>query len=628
MLAKLTSLVIFLTALCLTNIAYAQSSDEQDEQSQSQQSDERSDSQPPASSGFEPQTIEGRNSPTSVRQSVPEDVRNEISSRAIANSRPAVVSEYERYVSSLAGEELRRFGSNLIVPDGRDFTTPPNTTVPLDYRINSGDTIILGLTGSIKANDVKLLVDSEGMVFVPNIGSIRVGGVRYGDLRSVIARQVARFYRGFDISVSMGELRGLTIYVTGFARSPGAYTISSLSTLVNAVLAAGGPSAGGSFRSIQLRRNGATISDFDLYDLLLKGDKSGDMLLQNGDVIYVSPVGDQIAITGSVNNSAIFEYAPGETIQDILFYAGGVSTVADDTRLFIYNPLQNNTGGWQEVPPQEVASRPAGRSEILRVLSGVGYVRPVRTQPVLVTINGEVARPGQYYLQPGASIGDLVREAGGLTDEAYLYASVFSRQSVKVQQQESYDRALQDMRILLTSYPLVNDRQRNISRGDQLALIESLVAQLEARTPDGRVVFNIEPGSGTLPYELALQDNDSLLIPVKPAIIGIFGAVTSPATVEYKSGRTVGDYLKLAGGVQELGDKSGIFVVRANGSIESGTGGLFGKSVLKEPAYPGDLIFVPVDANRGEFWAKIRDISQILFSATLSAAVIDGLSSN
>ncbi len=158
-----------------------------------------------------------------------------------------------------------------------------------------------------------------------------------------------RQYRGFDLQVSVGRLHGITVYVTGFAATPGSYTVGSLSTLVNAVLAAGGPSSGGSFRSIQLRRDGKLVSDFDLYDLLLKGDKTGDAALQNGDVLYVAPAGEQVAVIGSVNREAIFEIAPNETLNDAVLYAGGVNTVADDTRLMVLDSLGKSDAGWQQV---------------------------------------------------------------------------------------------------------------------------------------------------------------------------------------------------------------------------------------------------------------------------------------
>jgi protein involved in polysaccharide export with SLBB domain len=273
--------------------------------------------------------------------------------------RPTPPSEFEAYVSKMVGKPLRRFGANLLIPDARDFTAPPTTTVPPDYRLNPGDELLVGLTGSVQASNLRLTVSPEGQVFIPRVGAVNVAGVRYGDVQDVIARAVSRQYRNFRVAVSIGDLHGITVYVTGFAATPGSYTVSSLSTLVNAVLAAGGPSAGGSFRSIQVRRNGQLISDFDLYDLLLKGDKRADVVLQNGDVIYIAPAGAQTAVIGSVNVEAIYEARANETLYDMLLYAGGVNTVADDKRLMVFNAVKPN--GWQELSPSQVEQRVAQR---------------------------------------------------------------------------------------------------------------------------------------------------------------------------------------------------------------------------------------------------------------------------
>ncbi len=159
-------------------------------------------------------------------------------------------SEFERYVSEVVDKPLRRFGSSLLVPGSRDFTAPPTATVPPDYQLNPGDEILIGLAGSVEASNLRLTIDSEGRIFIPRVGAVNVGGVRYGDLQALIARAVSGQYRNFRVAASVGRLHGITVYVTGFARTPGSYTVSSLSTLVNAVLAAGGPSGGGSFRSI------------------------------------------------------------------------------------------------------------------------------------------------------------------------------------------------------------------------------------------------------------------------------------------------------------------------------------------------------------------------------------------
>lgn len=527
-------------------------------------------------------------------------------------------SEYESFVSTVVGKPLRRFGAELLVPSARDFAAPPTATVPPDYRLNPGDELRIGLSGSVQASNLRLTVDREGRIFVPRVGAITVGGTRYGDLHEVLSRAISRQYRSFDLEVTVSRLHGLTVYVTGFAVAPGAYTVGSLSTLVNAVLEAGGPAAGGSFRSIQLRRGGRLISDFDLYDLLLKGDKSGDAVLQNGDVIYIAPAGEQVAVIGSVNREAIFEVGPGETLYDAVLYAGGINTVADSSRLMVLDSLIEDENAWQQISAAEAQTRMARRGQVIRILSRVGIARPLQQQSVLVTISGEVARPGRYYFSPGTRLSQLVAEAGGLTSEAFPYASVVTRESVKRQQQESYDRAIQDAELLLTAQPATSVNRAQLIQPANLELIRSIVQQLREREPNGRLVFDLPVSATTLPGELILENNDTVYVPPRPVTVGVFGAVPTPASFAYRDGASIKDYIGLAGGVQKLGDKGEIFVVRANGTVVS-------KNALGKPAHPGDLIFVPIEADRGEFWARLRDITSSLFGGVVAAASVEAL---
>ncbi len=577
------------------------------------------------SSGYEPEQIEGdqQRSDSDDDDDLTAEQRarrQEIEDAARRMRRPTPPSEFERYVSEIVDKPLRRFGANLLVPDARNFTAPPTATVPPDYILNPGDEVLIGLTGSVEASNLRLTIDPEGRIFIPRVGAVNVAGVRYGDLQSFIARAVSRQYRNFRVAVSIGELHGITVYVTGYAAQPGSYTVSSLSTLVNAVLTAGGPSAGGSFRSIQVRRGGQLVSDFDLYDLLLKGDKSGDVALQNDDVIYIAPAGPQVAVIGSVNVEAIYEVRAGEKLYDMLLYAGGVNTVADDRRLLVFDPTK--PGGWQELTPAQVQARTASRGEIMRVLSAVGIAQPLFRQPAVVTVSGEVTNPGRYYVQPGTSINDVIARAGGLTPQAFPFATVFTRESVRLTQRKSYERAMQDLELLLTTQPLTNASQQTPLDANRLVAVRSIVDQLQEREPDGRLVLTVNPADRYLPQDMVVENNDSIYVPSQPVTVGVFGAVPSPASFQYRPNETIGDYLRRAGGVQKIGDKSEIFVVRANGTLIAQRRGLFGGSVLGQRALPGDLIFVPVNATRGEFWARLRDITSSILPAVVTGAAL------
>lgn len=556
---------------------------------------------------------------TEIPAASPQAAGPEAPERPPVPAPPPQLSEFERYVSGVAAKPLRRFGAELLIPEARDFTTPSVTAIAADYLISPGDQLRVDMSGSVQGANLRLTVDSEGRIFIPRVGAVTVGGVRYGDVRRVLTQQVGRQYRGFDLEVGVARLKGLTVYVTGFARRPGAYTVNSLSTLVNAVLVAGGPTEGGSFRSIQLRRAGRLISDFDLYDLLLRGDTTGDAALRNGDVIHIMPAGPQVAVTGSVNREAIFEVGAGETIADAIAYAGGTSTVADTTRVLVHDPLQGN-GGWQQLTAVEAGARRVARADVVRVLTDIGIARPVAQQPVLITLGGEVTRPGRYYVQPGTRLGDVIAEAGGLTAQAFPYASVITRQSVKAQQRDSFARAVDDMELLLGTQPLVSANRAQLTSAGNLKLIDQVIAKMRTREPTGRLVFDLPVNAATLPADLIVENDDTVVIPTRPVTVGVFGAVASPASFAYREGQTIGEAVAMAGGIQELGDRKEIFVVRANGTVLAR-----GRATLKAPALPGDLVFVPVDANRGEFWARLRDITGTLFGGIVGAASVNSL---
>ncbi len=257
--------------------------------------------------------------------------------------RPAPPSEFEVYVNRLAfpavefrnGDVLpiRRLGSDLMDDTAQDRDVVDfSPLVPPDYVVSPGDEIVLSVWGSVDA-ELRLFVDRSGRITVPRVGSIMVSGVRYAELPETIRQRVAQTFRNFQLSVSLGQVRGVRVFVTGFVARPGAYTVPALSGMANALVRAGGPSVSGSFRDIQLRRGGKVASKLDFYDLLLNGNRNADLLVQADDVIHVGPIGTQVAVIGSVNRTAIFELKPSETMADALRMAGGFSAVADTTRL-------------------------------------------------------------------------------------------------------------------------------------------------------------------------------------------------------------------------------------------------------------------------------------------------------
>ena len=525
---------------------------------------------------------------------------------------------------------IRRFGSASIGGMRRELdTTDYNPLIPADYLLRAGDEVMVTLWGSVDA-DLRLVIDRSGRVTIPRIGPVMLSGVRYADAPDAIGRRVAQVFKNFQISVSLGQLRGQRVYVTGFVRKPGALQVSSLATLAQALLRAGGPSAAGSFRDIQLRRGRDVVARFDLYDLLLKGDRSNDVLLQADDVVHVGPVGVQVALIGSVNQPAIFEIKPGETVQDLLRMAGGFTAVADATRLTLERLDTSSASRLVEVRLPESASMALGRGDVVRAFNASDLERPMAQQSKRIRIEGEVARPGEYVLPAGTSLADALRAAGGITEQGYLYGVEFNRESVRATQQMNYERALRDLETQITTASAT----RRASNSDEAAAQassrnanERLLQQLRRLQPSGRIVLLVPPDATALP-DLALENGDRLFVPARPTTVGVFGSVFSTGSYLYSPNRKVDDYLRLAGGPTRGADQGSVFVIRANGAVTSSLqeGGYFarGNQLAGLTTEPGDTIFVPEEMDKTTWVQNAKDWTQIFYQFGIGLAGIRG----
>lgn len=574
-----------------------------------------------ASQSFQPTTVEDR--PTTALYSV-QDLLKAQQSLLDHNNRalkPAKPGEFEDYVDHVVGRQLPRYGQDLILPAERDFAAPATASIPPEYPLNVGDTVSLSFTGSMSGN-IEREIDTTGRIFLPEIGSVSLAGVRFGDLKDRITRAVAGKYRDFTVSVSIKQLRGIRVYVTGFANNPGAFSVSSLSTLANAVFQAGGPSSGGSFRSVKLYRNGREVADFDLYQLLRRGNRVGDAVLQNEDVLFIPPAGAQVAVIGSVQQEAIYETLPGESLEEALQIAGGPNVLGDPDRLIVYSKRNPQVTGPEVVARRDAPHTAVIGGDIVQVLSKGSLQQPVAGQSVVVRIEGEVNRPGNYYLPAGTPLSEVVERAGGLTDRAYPFGAKLERQSVREQEKESYQEALRQVEFLLASAPLTAD---STLTGDQRAAqatgARAVLEQVKQMEPDGRVVMLISPSATALPGSVLVENNDHILIPPRPTTVGVFGAVYRQGSFLLEGPPLkVRDYIERAGGTQRAADMGNIFVVRANGEVLTRKKGAMDASVL-----PGDVVFVPVRVATRDWWGRFQNLTQIIFEFALTAAAVHSL---
>ena len=611
--------------LALAAPAFAQQESQQNSQQSGQRDDDESESAT-TSTQFTPLDITQTTRSSSERDVTAEgssgsgtDKINRASSSNDAKRPEPKLSEFEQFLASMAGRKVPRFGADLLVPSATDYSVPSALVIPPDYPIGVGDVIAINLTGSV-VGSAEFPVDANGRIFLPNIGEVSLIGVRYRDLKRHVSQAIGAQYRGYDVSVSIKKLHGIRVFVTGFAQQPGVYTVNSLSTLLGALIAAGGPNAGGSLRSVKLYRNGQEVQDFDLYDILRKGDRSRDPILRNEDVLFVPPVGKQVAVIGSANEEAIYELRGQETLEDLLAYAGGPNQLADPDRVILYRLADRDSIGSRELPRAQLALSPAEGGDVLQILAKGSLARPIEKQSVLVRLEGEVQRPGNYFVAPGTSVGEVVRLAGGFTSRAFVYGTVFSRATVREQQRESFRAAVEQLEQMVNAAALTGyASQSQPDREAQLASARALLQRMRSAEPDGRLVMDIAPTATALPETVVLENNDRIIVPPRVDTVGVFGAVYRPASFLLEPARTGKgkDYLESAGGVQRSADKGAIFVVHANGAVETKRRG-----ALNATALPGDVLFVPVRTQSSTLLAKIKDITQIIFQAGIGAAAL------
>jgi polysaccharide biosynthesis/export protein len=322
-------------------------------------------------------------------------------------------TEFEQVVADTVGRPLPLFGQTLFEQMPSTFAPTDRMQVPGDYVVGPDDVLQVRIWGQINA-DLRLVVDRSGQIYIPHVGQIPVAGVHYSDLDQHIKGEVMKYYHNFNLTVNIGRIRSIQIFVVGQARYPGTYTISSLSTMVNAVFASGGPTPQGSLRDVQVQRDGKTIAHLDFYDLLIKGDKSKDVRLQGGDVLFFPPVGPQVAVSGSVNTPSIYEMKPGSILSDLIEFAGGLSTVADSSKVTVERIDEHKVRSVLEFPlDAESRAEPLKDGDIVRVFSIVPRFENA------VTLRGNVVNPGRYPWKTGMRVRDLIPNAQALLTRPY-----------------------------------------------------------------------------------------------------------------------------------------------------------------------------------------------------------------
>ena len=692
-------------------------------------------------------------------------------------------SQFQKFVQEGTGKLLPLFGASLF-ENPMAYAADAAAPAPAEYVLGPGDEVRIQIWGSVDFVGNQTL-DRNGQINLPKIGAINLGGVQVKDLEAVLKKQVGTVFSNVSVNAALGKLRGMTVYVVGQANQPGTYNLNSLSTLINAVFASGGPSANGSMRQIELKRGGKTITTLDLYEFIAKGDKSKDAYLLPGDVIMIPPAGPRMALVGATDHGAIYELKPGAKVKDVLALGGGLSALASQQKALlerinmhktqtsqapreVQNLMLNQLGldqilqdgdvltllpispafanaitlqgtvaqslrhPW--VPNMRVSdlipdreslitsdyykrknrlvqiieskdargtalenlevgklkdTKDAGKEvaqrinsmvdqinwdyavlerlnakdlrvelipfnlgkavlqkdpahnlvlqpgDVVTILSSTDVQLPSERRTRMVKIEGEVVAPGVYQTLPGETLPQLLQRVGGLTLQAYVYGTEFTRESVRKQQQENLDQVIRRLEAqglnasATLSANLTGDRitQAATLQQQQQQQMQVQIARLKALKSKGRVSLELNADQATLP-SLPLEDGDTILVPTLPAFVAAAGSVNNDNVFIYRQGKTVADVLAAAG-LNEDSEPSEAFVLRADGSIFSRkTAGRFSRFEGAK-LMPGDTVVVPSKVDRESGYnivmRGLRDWTQIFSNLGIGAAAIKTL---
>ncbi len=421
---------------------------------------------------------------------------------------PAEQSEFEKYISgkspAATSLDISQFGYDLFVKPPSTFAPTLYVPVGPDYVVGPGDTIKIDVWGKVEGS-WQVVVGNDGTISLPKVGVFGVTGLSFTELKELLHKNLAKYYTGFEMNVSMGPLRTIQVYVVGNAQRPGAYTVSSLSTIINALFEGGGPSKTGSMRTIQLKRNGKTVVTFDLYDLLLQGDKTRDIRLMPEDVIFIPPVGPLVGIAGGVRTPAIYELKGETRLLDLVRMAGGITGIAFTGRVQMHRTEDHHDRIMFEGDLLDIENNPA-KNFVLQD-GDLAKIFTIADTAKTVTVAGAVVNPGEYGVNPGVTtVKDIVSLAGGP-----LYYSSTQAEVTRVTVTQSGPRT--DIFTIDLARALAGDPQQNVP----------------------------------------LQRNDYLLVRSVPEwnlyrTVSLTGEVRFPGTYTFKQGEKLSSLIERAGG--------------------------------------------------------------------------------
>jgi len=321
------------------------------------------------------------------------------------------------------------FGYNFFNNPNISFTPNLNLATPSNYKLGPGDELVINLWGAAE-NTYDVEVDRTGAIRIPGIGPIYISGLTFDKAQSKIEGNLKKIYSGIsapasnpykvNLDVSLINVRTISVNIIGEVKAPGTYSLSSLSTILNALYASGGPTKNGTFRKIKLVRNGEEVSFFDIYKYLINGSQEGNKILQDQDVIIVSPYISRISVSGAMKRTGVYEILPEESLNDLITYASGFTSNAYKDKIRLERILDDRKI-LKEVSFKNAKSEDLKDGDVITVDNIIDEIINK------IEIEGAVYRPGVYQFSDGLTLKEFIKRASGLTEEAFLERGLITR---------------------------------------------------------------------------------------------------------------------------------------------------------------------------------------------------------
>ena len=525
-----------------------------------------------------------------------------------------IVKDWEDFKKKQSIDNMsERYGIKL-------FNTMQSSFMPLNepnfgnnYIIDYGDVIGIQLFGGgSKNSNYEIEVQRDGTLLLEDIGAVSIAGLNFEQAADFIKNKYEASFVGFNVVVTLSEIRDINILITGNVEFPGMYTLSGNSNVLQALNIAGGINENGSLRNITIKRKNKANVSIDLYEALIFGNIDNIPFLMSGDSIHIEPVKNLVRAGYGFNNIAIFEMKVGETLENLIRFSGGLKIEANKKSLNLVR-LENNSFNSSEIPLTNKAE-----FEVNNLDSIYAYKEKFGT----VTISGDIKHPGKYFISSSDRISDLINRSGGYTDSAYVFGASLFREDVRKLEQYFADKAYKNLITFLISNPGIG------SSGSGNEGIAYLLTQLKEFKSVGRVVAEFDQNNlkNNIQDNIFLSDGDEIHVPSYTSNIYVFGEVGNPGSVLFKENTSLNEYINMTGGLGRYASSGFIFIVSPNGETKKVSVTGLSRFINQDfDIYPGSVVFVPRQAGKVAGIDFYATIAPIFSSVALSIASLNSI---